>query len=80
MIMSDLYYINRTLCDVLEEMRKCNEVRNYSALLGLIEECQIFGNRMESALEDNRDIQAMYEERKRLNKELKVLRSKVDDE
>lgn len=29
---------NRTLCSVLEEMRKCNETRNYTFLLDLNEE------------------------------------------
>lgn len=47
---------NRYLCDVLDEMRKCNETRNYSYLLGLIEEAQMLGNRMEAALEDRRDL------------------------
>ena len=73
------YYLNRTLCDVLDEMRKCDKVKNYSALLSLIEEAQIFGNRMESALDDSRDLEQMYEEKKRLKKELKVLRAKCND-
>jgi hypothetical protein len=33
-------YLNRTLCDVLDEMRKLNETRNYSSLQGLIEEAE----------------------------------------
>jgi len=48
--MNRFYFLNRTMCEVLDEMRKCNELRNYSALLGLIEEVQIMGNRMESPL------------------------------
>lgn len=52
------YYLgglNRTLCSVLEEMRKLHETRNFSGLLGLIEEAQSMANRMEAALHDNKD-------------------------
>ena len=34
---------NRTLCSVLEEMRKCYETRNFAVLPGLIEEAQTYG-------------------------------------
>ena len=33
-------YISRTVCDVLHEIRKCDETKNYSYLLGLVEEIQ----------------------------------------
>ena len=33
---------SRTLCSVLEEMRKCFETRNFSPLHGLIEEAQTY--------------------------------------
>ncbi len=58
---------NRTLCNVLDEMRKANKTRNYSSLLGLIEEAQSMGNRMESALYDKLDVED-YEEKKRVLK------------
>ena len=48
-------YLSRTICDVLEEMRKCNETRNYAPMSSLIEEVQIMGNRMEAKLSDRRD-------------------------
>lgn len=60
-------WLERTLCDVLEEMRKCDKTRNYSALQGLIEEAQSYGNDMESAL----GAQKKYREWKRLKKKLK---------
>lgn len=48
--------VNRTLCGVLEEMRKAYETRNFSYLPGLIEEAQRMGNRMEAALSDKHDL------------------------
>jgi hypothetical protein len=45
---------NRTLCSVLEEMRSCYKTRNFAPLKGLIEEAQIYGNRMEAKLFDVR--------------------------
>jgi cell shape-determining protein MreC len=45
---------NRLLCDVLQEMRKSYETRNFSYLSGLIEEAQSLGNRMEAGLGDKK--------------------------
>lgn len=73
------YYINRTFCEVLEEMRTCFKTHNYSPMLGLIEECQIFASRMESALGDKRDIRSLNEERSQLRKEVKELEAKVKE-
>lgn len=49
-------YPNRTLCDVLKEMRTMYKTCNFSTMPGLIEEAQTMGNRMEAALEDRRDV------------------------
>lgn len=65
---------NRTLCSVLEEMRKCHETRNFAPLLGLIEEAQSMGNRMEAALYDKSDVRDYREERSKLRKEVEALR------
>ena len=70
----DSYYINRTLCSVLEDMRKCSQTMNFSPLLSLIEEAQILGNRMEAALTDQKDIKTMHEERSKLKAEIMKLR------
>lgn len=72
------YWLNRTLCDVLEDMRRCDTTKNYAALSSLIEEAQTMGNRMESGLGDQRDIVKMQEEWHKLNKEIKKLRKKRD--
>jgi len=67
------YWANRTACDVLEEMRKCNETRNYCPIVGLIEELQGMCNRMESALGDKRQVEQMSETRREFKVELKEL-------
>lgn len=75
--MRDLsWWLNRTLCDVLEDMRRCNKTRNYASLDALIEEAQAMGNRMESAIGDKNDVKKMNDEWHRLNKEIKRLRRK----
>lgn len=55
----EYYGNNRHLCDVLEDLRKCYETRNFAPVLGLIEEAQIMGNRMESGLRDVKDLKAL---------------------
>ena len=69
---------NRTLCEVLDEMRKCNETRNFAYLLSLIEEAQSLGNRMEAGLGDKNDVKEWGEKRQKLKKEIKVLTKKVE--
>lgn len=64
---------NRTLCDALSEMRKAYETRNFSYLLGLIEEVQSMGNKMESALGDKKDVETFTRDRAKLKKEIKEL-------
>ncbi len=43
-------YPARTLCDVLAAIRTAYETRNISYLLGLVEEAQVMGDRMEAGL------------------------------
>lgn len=78
---------NRYLCDVLDEMRKSYETRNFSYLLGLIEEAQVLGNRMEAALEDKKDllrwrkrVSEEKDEYKKLLAETNKLRKKLKKE
>jgi len=72
-------YLNRTLCDVLEEMRMSVKTLNFCCLSGLIEEAQSMGNRMEAKLEDIRDVERMLKERSELNKEIKKLEAKKEE-
>lgn len=72
-------YPNRSMCEVLEEMRKCYETYNFSPVKALIEEIQIMGNRMEAALNDKKDVKTWTEEREELKKEIKKLRKERDE-
>lgn len=60
---------NRYICDVLEEMRKCHETRNFSYLLGLIEEAQTMANRMESSLGCKREYNHWHDKLKKEQQE-----------
>lgn len=74
---------NRTLCSILEEMRKAHETRNFSYTLGLIEEAQSAANRMEAALQDKNDLEYYRRDLRDLKKEIKKLRAekeKLEDE
>jgi hypothetical protein len=72
--MSD-YYTNRTLCSVLDAMRDCDKTKNYSYLLGMIEEAQYLANKMEAALYDMKDVRRLNEERSKLKVEVSNLRA-----
>jgi len=67
---------HRYVCDVLEEMRKCNKTRNYAVLPALIEEAQTLVNRMESALGEKSDLESWHEKAKEEEKEYKRLLKK----
>ena len=69
---------NRTLCDVLAEMRKANETRNYSYFAGLIEEVQSIGNRMEAGLYDKSDLESIQKRVKNLRKQRDVLKDEIN--
>ena len=64
---------NRYLCDVLNEMRECTKTLNFSYLLGLIEEAQTLGNRMESKLYEIKDYERLHDDIKDLQKKKKKL-------
>lgn len=72
-------YLNRTLCDVLDEMRKADETKNYSYLTGLIEEAQSMGNRMEDKLETIRDHERLKKKLKDKLKKLNEIESKIEE-
>ena len=78
--MSDHFYSypNRTLCDVLSELRKCHETRNYAMMPSLVEEVQTLANRMESALADKEDVRTWSEKRSKLKEEIRKLIAERD--
>ena len=69
--------IPRTMCDVLEDMRKCNEHRNYTNLSYLIEEAQSMANAMETSLGNKKSYHKLC---KTLRKKLNELRVKLGEE
>ena len=71
---------NRTMCDVLEDMRGCVKVLNFSPILSLITECQIMGNRMESKLYTIKDFEFLEKEIKRLEKKKVSLKKDAGEE
>jgi len=71
--------MNRTLCDVLRDMRTAYETRNFSYLLGLIEEAQMMGNRMEAKLYTIKDFGWLEKEIKQLKAEKKKLKDELPD-
>ena len=70
---------NRFLCSVLDEMRECTKTLNFSYLLGLIEEVQTLGSRMESKLYEIKDFERLHEEIKVLQKKKKKLEEKLEE-
>ena len=78
--------LNRSICAVFEEMRSCNETKNYSYLLGLIEEAQSMANKMESKIDLIKDFEEMKDKYKELverkndlKKDIKKSGGKVDN-
>jgi hypothetical protein len=69
-------YLNRTLCDVLEEMRTCFKTYNFAPMLALIEEAQMMGNKMEAGLNDKHDVENMESRKNELVKEIRELKEK----
>lgn len=70
---------NRTLCDVLADMRKCQDTHNYSPLAGLIEEAQVMGNRIEAALNDQKDLLSITKELAKARKAYKRLEAEFTE-
>ena len=68
----------RTVCGVLDDMRKCYKTYNFSAIASLIEECQMLANRMEA----NLDTKSSYEDRRielrKVNEEIKEAKKELE--
>ena len=70
---------NRYLCSVLDEMRECTKTLNFSYLLGLIEEAQTLGSRMETKLFEIKDFERLHEDIAKLKKQKKKLEDKIEE-
>ena len=75
----DYYLLDRTLCNVLEEMRACHKTRNYSHLSSLIEEAQSMGNRMEAKLGTINSFKEMDTDWRKKRNELKELQKEIKE-
>lgn len=73
------FWLHRSICGVLGDMRACYRTRNFAPLLGLIEEAQTMANRMEAALGDLKDIPLINEEWHRLKAEVKKARQELKE-
>ena len=75
-------YPNRTMCDILEEMRKSLETLNLGYMAGLIEEVQSTANKMEAGLYDIKDRERLLKQIKKLRKQKNELEEElgVEDE
>lgn len=76
--MVEYFYLHRTLCDVLEEMRDCYKSRNFAHLMGLIEEAQSMGNRMEAALGEVNDLPKIQAKFANVRKEYKAAKTELE--
>ena len=70
--------VNRYLCSVLDEMRECTKTLNFSYLLGLIEEAQTLGSRMEAKLFEIKDFEHLHKDIAKLKKQKKKLEEKIE--
>jgi len=84
--MSWYSFPNRTMCDVLAEMRKILNLLNASRcdsqkviLLSMVEEIQVYGNRMEAGLSDQSDARDLHDKRKELKNTVNKLEDQVKD-
>jgi len=68
-----IYGPNRTIFNVLYEIRELDKTKNYSGLLGLISEIQSMANRMEAKLYDQKEYDEMIDSARKLKKEIKDL-------
>ena len=69
---------NRYLCDILTDMRTSVEKLRIDMIPGLIEEAQIYGNRMEAKLDDQYDMKQLLDDKSVLSHELKKLRNEKE--
>jgi hypothetical protein len=70
-------WLNRYLCDVIEEARKCCKTLNFSYLPSLLEEIQVMGNRMEAGLEDTKTAEHLHDKISDLKKEKNILEREI---
>jgi hypothetical protein len=73
------YVHNKYICDVLEEMRKCDKSKNYGPLYSLIEQAQIMATAMEDALSLQRDLKQMINAQKTAKRLIKRYKKEIEN-
>lgn len=78
-------YPNRTLCECLDELRallKRSQEDKYArnTLLSLVEEIQVYANRMEASMSDAKDVRRLHAKKKKLEKKIKALEEKLGND
>lgn len=71
-------HVGRLLCTVLDEMRDLHKYHNYACLSSHIEEIQMLANRMESALEEQKNVVKLHEDIHNLKVARKALVAEVE--
>ena len=86
MEINNMYWINRTACDVLKEMRDTTEHLNINTLDRykdvmpfLIEEAQAMYNKMEAGLHNKNDLASMVDEHSEKRKQIKALKKEISE-
>jgi|SaaInlV_150m_DNA_2_1039686.scaffolds.fasta_scaffold11222_2 peptidoglycan hydrolase CwlO-like protein len=72
------FMANRYFCTVIDEMRSCYKTRNFSIVMGLLEELQSIGNRMEAKCGDINDANRYLDDVRNLKREIKSLKRNRD--
>ena len=70
---------NRYLCDILTDMRTSVDKLRIDMIPGLIEEAQIYGNRIEAKLDDQYDLKRLLEEKSVLVRKVQKLRKEKEE-
>lgn len=71
------YMPSRYMCDVLDDMRKMYKTRNFSGLLGSIEQLQVMAYRMEAALGDKRTLEEYTDDAAEVGRKIKDARREL---
>jgi hypothetical protein len=67
-------YSTRTMCDIIEDMRTMHKTRNFSYLMGLLEELQYRANRIENAFDIKDQVERYEKLRIKYKKEIAELK------
>jgi len=73
------FWRNRTWCDCIQDLKNCTKTLNFGAVMGLLSELGAYGNRMEAALDDQKDLNRAARKLSERKKELRALGRQIQD-